>query len=55
MIKPSLKKMVETVVDPGRHLSLETGDAIALFVLGILAGIIGSAVMNSPMYCWGFA
>ena len=51
----SLQKISQIVRDPLAHLSLEAGDAIALFVLGVMLGIIGSAITNSPLFCWGFA
>jgi len=48
-------KISEIATDPLRHVSLEMGDAIALFALGMLIGIIVNHVWNSPFTCWGFA
>lgn len=51
MISEPAKKVMAVIVDPGKHLSLEAGDAIALFLLGIFAGVIGQAIFAVPN-CW---
>lgn len=51
MNRPSIKQIGQTIIDPGRHISLDMGDAIALFVLGILSGVIGQAIFAVPN-CW---
>jgi hypothetical protein len=44
--------MVAIIVDPGRHISLDAGDAIALAALGFLAGIITNTIWTSGFNCW---
>lgn len=55
MIKPAVKQMVQIVADPGRHLSVEAGDVIALFILGGLIGSIITSAMLPKVTCWIFA
>lgn len=51
MIEPA-KKMMAIIIDPGRHVSLDVGDTIALCALGFFAGIITNTIWNSPFSCW---
>ena len=51
-IKPALQKAASIAADPGRHLSLEAGDAIALFLLGALVGSIVDAAFVPRVMCW---
>lgn len=52
-MKLDLRAAAAAARDPLAHLSLVSGDALALFALGLLVGMIANRVWDWPNFpCW---
>lgn len=51
-IKPLIRKAASVGRDPLAHISLVTGDAVAIFVIGVTLGVVLDRVYMSYLFCW---